>query len=142
MCGSGGFCTGCRCLPPDTRVLTPQGEVALSRLQPGDAIVSLTSAGERTNAVVLRIEATPIRTPHRWVVVRLDGGRMIRGSGRHPLADGRTLSELEVGDRVDRSQVLSIESVPSDGDATWDLLPSGETGVYFVDGVALRSTLF
>ena len=94
MCGSGGFCHGCRCLPPDTLVLTPTGEVALSRLQVGDAIVTLTSAGTRSVARVLRVARDPLMGSHQMVVVRLENGRTLVGSAPHPLADGRTWTRI------------------------------------------------
>ena len=80
-------------------------------------------------------------TAHEMFVSRLEGGRTIRGSALHRLADGRAIGELRVGDRVDGSVVVSVDVEPFAGDATWDLLPTGETGAYFVDGVPLRSTL-
>ena len=76
------------------------------------------------------------------VVLRLEDGRATRGWAPHPLADGRTLGQLRVGDRVDGSTVVSVRREPSAGDATWDVLPSGQTGAYFIDGIPLRSTHF
>jgi hypothetical protein len=46
-----------------------------------------------------------------------------------------------LGDPVDGSGVILIENVPYSGSATYDLLPAGETGLYWADGVLLGSTL-
>ena len=141
LCGSGDFCHACRCLPPDARVLTPTGEVELHRLRAGDAVVSLSPDGRRVRAIVLRVAAQSVVAAHEMIELRLEGGRTIRGSALHPLADGRLLGELTRGVQVDGSAVISAGRVPFSGDATWDLLPSGETGIYFVNGIPLRTTL-
>jgi hypothetical protein len=141
LCGSGGFCRGCRCLPPDARVLTPTGQIEISKLRHGDAVTTLSADGQRVRATVLRVARQQIVTAHQMVVLRLEGGRTTRGSAAHPLADGRTLGQLRVGDRVDASTVVSVSRAPFAGDATWDVLPSGETGAYLIDGIPLKSTL-
>jgi hypothetical protein len=128
-------------LPPDAPVLTPTGEVALSRLQVGDAVITLTQAGTRSVASVLRLARDPILGSHEMLVVRLENGRTLVGSAAHPLADGRTLGQLRRADHIEGLHVLSAERAPYAGDATWDFLPSGETGIYFVAGVPLKSTL-
>jgi len=122
-------------------VLTPAGEVELHRIRKGDAVVSLSSDGRRVPVTVLRIAIQPVVAAHEMIELRLEGGRKIRGSALHPLADGRVLGELKPGAQVDGSTVIGVGRVPFTGDATWDLLPSGETGVYFVNGVPLRTTL-
>jgi hypothetical protein len=94
-----------------------------------------------TRATVLRIARQSVVTAHEMVVLHLDGGRTVRGSALHPLADGRALGGLKVGDRVDGTVVTAVSRTPFAGDATWDLLPSGETGIYFIGGVPLGSTL-
>jgi hypothetical protein len=141
LCGSGGFCHGCRCLPPDARVLTPAGEVEIAKLRTGDPIMTVSADGRRTRATVLRVARQSVVTAHEMVVLHLDGGRTVRGSALHPLADGRALGGLKLGDRVDGSVVTALSREPFAGDATWDLLPTGETGIYFIDGVPLGSTL-
>jgi hypothetical protein len=70
----------------------------------------------------------------------LADGRTVVASPGHPRADGRTIRDLQPGDRYDGSVVASTIVVPYAG-ATWDLLPSGPTGTYFANGVLLGSTL-
>ena len=41
---------------------------------------------------------------------------------------------------MERGRVVSVDRVPYAG-RTYDILPSGPTGVYWADGVPLRSTL-
>ena len=44
------------------------------------------------------------------------------------------------GDALDGARITRITPVPLAGDRTWDILPSGDTGLYIADGVVLRST--
>jgi hypothetical protein len=122
-------------------VLTPAGEVEIAKLRAGDPIVTISADGRRTRATVLRVARQSVVTAHEMVVLQLDGGRTVRGSALHPLADGRALGEIRLGDRVDGSVVTAVSREPFAGGATWDLLPGGETGIYFIDGVPLGSTL-
>jgi hypothetical protein len=122
-------------------VLTPAGEVEIAKLRTGDPIITVSADGRRTRAAVLRIARQRIVTAHEMVLLHLDDGRSVRGSALHPLADHRALGELKIGDRVDGSIVTAVGRTPFAGNATWDLLSSGETGIYFIDGVPLGSTL-
>jgi hypothetical protein len=60
----------------------------------------------------------------------------------HPLPDGRPIAALRVGDAYDGSVVTSADRVPYDAGRTFDLLPSGGTGLYWANGIELGSTLF
>lgn len=60
----------------------------------------------------------------------------------HPLPDGRPVATLRVGDPYDGSVVASADRIPYDGGRTFDLLPSGGTGVYWANGIELESTRF
>lgn len=71
----------------------------------------------------------------------LADGRSVTASPGHPLADGRLLGDLRPGDVVDGSQVARADLVPYAGEATFDIVVSGATGTYFIDGIALGSTL-
>jgi hypothetical protein len=72
--------------------------------------------------------------------VTLSDGRVVEASPGHPAADGRPVGELKPGDLLDGSHVTAVERIPYVGD-TWDLLPDGQTGTYWANGVLLRSTL-
>ena len=71
----------------------------------------------------------------------LADGRSLAASPGHPLADGRLLGDLHVGDGVDGSAVVSADLVAYEGARTYDIVVSGPTGIYLVDGIALGSTL-
>jgi hypothetical protein len=71
----------------------------------------------------------------------LGDGRQVWVSAGHPTADGRRVGELQVGDILDGAALLSAEQVTYIGGATYDLLPDGETGFYWANGIQLGSTL-
>ena len=81
----------------------------------------------------------PIGTQRRLHV--LADGRRVRASPAHPTADGRVLADLGVGQMLDGSSVLRADAIPYGETATWDILPSGSTGVYWANGIVLGSTL-
>ena len=78
---------------------------------------------------------------HTVVHLVLADGRELFASPGHPLADGRPLGSIRTGDVVDGAVVLSAERVPYGAGTTFDLLPSGPTGLYWADGIPLASTL-
>ena len=73
--------------------------------------------------------------------VQLTDGRVVRASPGHPLADGRRIGDLHVGDALDGSAVRSVLLVSYPDGATFDIAVSGPTGVYLSGGIALASTL-
>ena len=73
--------------------------------------------------------------------VALGDGRVVTASPGHPTADGRQLGDLRAGDILDGGTVVSTAIVRYDGGHTYDLLPDGETGLYWADGILLGSSL-
>jgi hypothetical protein len=65
----------------------------------------------------------------------------LRVSPGHPTTDGRTVGRLQAGDFLDDARILSIERVLYTGIATYDILPAGDTGAYWANGILLTSTL-
>jgi hypothetical protein len=84
---------------------------------------------------------TPAARGHQLLSIRLADGRRVRASPGHPTQDHEPLARLALGDVLDNSVVTQIDLVTLEGDATFDVLPSGPTGLYWVDGVLLESSL-
>lgn len=129
------------CLARGTLIETPNGGVAVEDLRIGDPIWTLDASGRRIEGMVIALGSTVAPVNHRVVRLILADGRTATASPGHPLADGRDLGDLRVGDAVDGSVVASAVSIAYDGARTFDLVVSGQTGTYLVDGIPLGSTL-
>lgn len=129
------------CLAAGTLIDTPRGAVTVERLQIGDPVWTVNAAGERVSGVIVRLENVKVPAVHQIIHIILSDGRELDASPGHPTADGRSLGDLKEGDLLDGAYVIQVETIPYDGIATYDLLPSGGTGFYRANGILLGSTL-
>jgi hypothetical protein len=129
------------CLARGTLIATPAGAIPVQDLRPGMAVWTADAAGARMLGLVLRVASTPVPPTHEVVQLVLSDGRSLDASPGHPLPDGRRLGDLQPGDLLDGTRVVSADLVPYAGGATFDLLPSGRTGTYWANGILLGSTL-
>jgi hypothetical protein len=49
---------------------------------------------------------------------------------------------IRAGEVFDGSVVSGADSVPYEYDSVYDILPGGDTGIYWADGILLKSTLY
>ncbi|MFT7578697.1 MAG: hypothetical protein ACI9MR_000355 [Myxococcota bacterium] len=140
-CYRGSACNLPICLPDDARIATPSGETAVTELQVGQLVWTRTASGERVAAPIVVLGHTLAPTDHAMLRVTLEDGRTTRASPRHPGPDGRPLMALSAGETFAGDRVTALAFEPYDGALTYDLLPAGETGQYWVDGVLMGSTL-
>jgi hypothetical protein len=129
------------CLAWGTPIDTPAGPVEVQALEPGMPVWTLDRAGRRVRVVVLEVGSSTAPIGHEVVHLVLADGREVTVSPGHPTIDGRTVGQLGPGDRYAGSVVVSARLVPYTGPRTFDLLPSGPTGIYLAGGVPLASTL-
>jgi hypothetical protein len=129
------------CLARGSAIDTPTGAVPVDRLRLGATIWTLDPAGRRVTATVIALGSTRAPANHRVIHLALADGRSVIASPGHPLADGRHIGSLRLGDVVDGSRVVGVTSEPYGGGETFDLLVSGPTGIYLSDGIPLGSTL-
>ncbi len=129
------------CLAGDTRIDTPNGPVPVKDLRVGMSVWTADALGRRRAAVIVQTAKRPVPPETLLVHFTLEDGRALVASAFHPTMDGRVIGDLARGDTLDGAYVASVETVPIAGDATYDLLPSGETGAYWANGILLRSTL-
>lgn len=129
------------CLARGTLIDTPIGPIAIEDLRLGNPIWTLDADGKRVAGTVIALGSTVAPPNHRVIRLVLADGRSVMASPGHPLADGRTLGTLAVGDIVDGSAIVGLESVAYAGGETFDVVASGATGAYFSNGIPLGSTL-
>ena len=129
------------CLAAGTLISTPDGLVAVEELQVGMVVWTVDKAGERVARPLIGVGQTVVWAGHRVVHLVLDDGRELWVSAGHPLADGRVVGQLRPGDVLDGAVVVSAGRVVYRGGATFDLLPAGETGFYWANGVLMGSTI-
>jgi len=129
------------CLSIGTQIATPDGPIAVERLRLGDPVWTLDATGHRIAGTVIALGSTPAPAGHQVVRLRLEDGRTVTASPGHPLADGRRLGDLRVGDLVDGSRVVEADLIPYSGVETFDLVASGPTGAYLAGGIPLGSTI-
>lgn len=129
------------CLAQGTLIAVPGGQVPVEQLQVGMVVWTVDSFGQRVAARVEKTVVTPVPPSFQVVRVILNDGRSVTASPGHPTADRRAVSDYAVGDILDGATMTAVERVSYNGGATYDLLPSGPTGLYWANDVLLRSTL-
>jgi hypothetical protein len=65
----------------------------------------------------------------------------VTASPGHPTAEMKALGDYRPGDSLDGGLVTGVELTDYRDGATYDILPSGPTGVYRANGILLESTL-
>lgn len=129
------------CLVAGVLIDTPDGTVAVQELQVGMRVWTMDRHGNRRAAAILKTAHVTVPFGHVVVHVRLSDGRELWASPPHPTADGRSLGTLTFGDSLDGATVISVEQVSYPDDATYDILPAGDTGFYWANGILMASTL-
>jgi hypothetical protein len=129
------------CLAAGTLIDTPHGPAAVENVQPGMLVWTVDESGARVAMPVLRVGSTFAPASHQVIHLILDDGRELFVSAGHPTADGRQIGQLRVGDSLAGARIAAVERIPYPGGATYDLLPAGETGFYWANGILIGSTL-
>lgn len=142
FCQLKGYVRTCPiCLAANTLIDTPLGTVSVQQLQKGMQIWTTDKFGNRVIGVVQKTSRVPVPPTHQMVHLILNDGRKLFVSPRHPTIDERVIGDLVIGDLYDGASVVSVERVPYGDNATYDVLPSGETGFYWANGILVGSTL-
>ena len=129
------------CLSANTLVDTPFGKVAVQNLQKDDAVWTVDKSGGRVPGSIVKTGNTPTSLTQQMVHLIFDDGRELSVSPGHPVIDGRTVGNLAPGDVYDGASVVSVQRIPYGGKATYDILPSGDTGFYWANDILVGSTL-
>ena len=129
------------CLSGKTLIDTPSGSVLVKDLRVGMTIWTSDKSGHRVSGAIQRTSRVPAPPTHQMVHLVLDDGRDLLVSPGHPTTDGRTVGDLKADEAYDGSKIVSAMRVPYGESATYDLLPSGDTGFYWANGMLIDSTL-
>ncbi|MCZ7392635.1 MAG: Hint domain-containing protein [Candidatus Methanoperedens sp.] len=129
------------CLSGNTYIDTPNGSVYVKDLQEGMGVWTSDKSGSRHAAIILRTSKAEVPKDFQLVYLALDDGRGLFASPGHPLADGRVLGSIKEGDIMDDHIVVIARRIPYEGTYTYDILPSGDTGSYWANGIPVRSSL-
>jgi hypothetical protein len=129
------------CLAENTLIDTPLGRFPVEQLQEGMPVWTTDALGNKTTATIIKTSKTPVPPTHQMVHIVVEDGREILVSPGHPIGDGRFFGNLSIGDILDGSHITIAEKISYDKGYTYDILPSGETGFYFANGILIDSTL-
>jgi hypothetical protein len=129
------------CLAVNTLIDTPSGAIPVQQLREGMQVWTVDKFNNRIVGVVQKTSKVQVPPTHKMVHLVLDDERELFVSLGHPTIDGRTVGDLIQGDLYDGASVTSVGRVSYDGNATHDILPSGDTGFYWANGILVGSTL-
>ena len=142
FCQLKGYIRTCPiCLAANTLIDTPLGAVPIQELKKGSLVWTMNKSGRRVAGVVILTSRTPVPLDHKMVELVLEDGRKLFVSPGHPTTDGRIAGDLIAGEIYDGVLVVRVQRVPYGDTATYDILPSGETGFYWANGILFDSTL-
>jgi hypothetical protein len=133
------LCPTCKCAAAGTPIATPDGEVAIESLVPGDLVLSM-DGGVLRPVPLTAVHREPVHD-HVMIVATLASGRSVAMSPRHPTADGHHFVDLAAGSRLGDARVIAVERVPYAGEYTYDLLPASDSATYVAAGALVGSTL-
>jgi hypothetical protein len=129
-----------KCLPPNTRIATPSGDVPIRDVRVGTEIWTRDPQGRRVATRVELVNSVEITGEHHVARLVLADGRTLTVSPEHPVLDG-LVQDLRVGDAYDGSAIVKLDFTRYTGARTYDLRPAGASGIYWADDIPLRSTL-
>ncbi len=132
---------GCpKCLSSLSQIDTPNGAINVKDLKIGAMVWTRNAQGKKIAAPILKTSKVPV-SKHKVIHLVLTDGRSLDVSAPHPTANGKLVGDLKAGDWYDGSIVKSATLISYTGSATYDLLPAGDTGYYFANGIVMGSTL-
>lgn len=129
------------CLSQGTRISTPEGDVLVEDVKEGMLVWTIDSEHRRVAMPVIRTSAVPVPVTHSMIRLVMKDGRELMVSVGHPMSDCRTVDQLRAQDAYDGVTVTRTDLVPYVFHKTYDLLPAGDTGFYWANGILVGSTL-
>ncbi|MFA5831605.1 MAG: Hint domain-containing protein [Candidatus Paceibacterota bacterium] len=129
------------CLSGNTRIGTPNGDVLVKDMKVGTGVWTVDKNGKKVFGTVILAGKTRVPGNHKVMHIKLSDGRELLVSPGHKIADGRKAGEIMVKSVIDGATVVLASLISYGEEYTYDILSSGDTGIYFANGILLRSTL-
>ncbi|MFH0865693.1 MAG: hypothetical protein V1904_05835 [Bacteroidota bacterium] len=133
----------CKCLSSESKIKTIDGYREITKLETGD-LVATVDKGDTVFRPILqinRVEAESMKYP--VCVIEFTNRIKLTVSSGHPTADYKgDMNKLKAGDSLGGMIVSKVEKIKYKEEYTYDILPAGNTGTYWVNGIHLGSTLF
>ncbi len=129
------------CLPGNSIISTPNGSVPIENLESGELVWTIDKFGHRIQAVIIQKTKRVVSKDHKMAHIVLEDGRKLIVSPGHPTIDNKKIGSLVKGQILDKSQIVSVKIMPYKEKYTYDILPSGDTGGYWVNNILIGSTL-
>lgn len=129
------------CLASNTAISTPHEEINVRAIKAGMKVWSVGENREKVESTVIKIAKTLAPSTHNVMHLVFSDGRELWVSPDHSTADGKLVSDLKVGGFYDGAEITVAELVSYWDNATYDILPDTASGLYWANGVLLKSTL-
>jgi hypothetical protein len=129
------------CLVKGTIIATPQGQIPVEQLTKGMIVWTMDDAGNRIVKEIVETSSTIVPSSFQVIKIELSDGRTVTASPGHPTAQGRAIANYQVGDELDGALIVAVDYITYDGGRTYDILPAGDTGLYWANSILLGSTL-
>ena len=131
-----------KCLPPSAKISTPIGETPINKLKQGDTVWTVNKKGEKIAVPIRLTNKVKVADTHQMVRIEMADGRKLQVTPGHPSAIvQKTIGEFEIGDTIDGSVIIKKSYIAYKEQYTYDILPQGETGFYWANGILIGSTL-
>ena len=129
------------CLVKGTLIDTPQGQIPVEQLSKGMIVWTTDDSGNRIAKEIVETTSTIVPSSFKVIKIELNDGRTITASPGHPTAEGRAIADYQLGNELDGAQIVTMDYITYENSMTYDILPAGNTGYYWANGILLGSTL-
>lgn len=129
------------CLLDSSLISVFGGSIRVKNLKSGGLVWTINKHGNKVQTSILLKTKRRVSQGHKMAHIVLEDGRKLTVSPGHPTIDNKELGSLKKGQILDGSKIASIKILPYKGKYTHDILPSGDTGAYWANGILIGSTL-
>lgn len=132
----------CKCLPASTLISTPNGDIAIHQLKENDIVLTTNLKGETIEVPIKMTNKVLVSEGHSMIVLELSDGRKLQVTAEHPSAVvSKSIDQYSIGEEINGSVITQKSVIIYEEEYTYDILPSGETGFYWANGILIGSTL-